>query len=454
MPWRSYCRLSKLALLCLLNWTLWGQETPTLQQLAERLERVEAENRRLAALVEKLSQQLPAASPAVETDAPVAPVLPLPERVAIQERRVEEQAQAKVEASQRLPIKITGMALFNAFVNSRNNGGLENPGVASLASQPTTSGATVRQTVLGLQFNSLPSVVGARVTGSLEMDFFGGTTAALNHVMRLRVANIHLDWKHQTLSFGQDKPLISVRDPSSLAQVGVSPLTGAGNLWFWQPQVRFEQRVGSGANRVRAQVALYQTNETASNVPAEYAAELGRSRPAWQGRVELSHRWDDDRRIEIAPGFHYSLTHLGDSSVPSRLVSLDWLVVPHRRVRFSGLFYHGQNVANMGTGLRQGVSILRDGRIIPVHGNGGWGQLALTLTDRLTWNLFTGQQDDRNRDLLFGGIGKNQALGSNLMYRLAPNVIMSFEALQLRTDYLGQGRRLHNHYDLAVAYLF
>ena len=62
--------------------------------------------------------------------------------------------------------------------------------------------------------------------------------------------------------------------------------------------------------------------------------------------------------------------------------------------------------------------------------------------------------DDRNADLRAGGIGRNFALGSNFFYRLAPNLIMSFEALQLRTTYLGVGNRLNNHYDLAFAYLF
>jgi hypothetical protein len=37
---------------------------------------------------------------------------------------------------------------------------------------------------------------------------------------------------------------------------------------------------------------------------------------------------------------------------------------------------------------------------------------------------------------------------------VAPNVLMGLEASQLRTMYLGQGVRINNHYDLALAYLF
>jgi hypothetical protein len=89
-----------------------------------------------------------------------------------------------------------------------------------------------------------------------------------------------------------------------------------------------------------------------------------------------------------------------------------------------------------------------------VHATGGWGQLALHPTSRLTFNLFTGQQDDRNRDLLPGFIAKNLAWGANAMYRLGPNVMAALEASQIRTNYLGTGVRLVNHYDLALAYLF
>ena len=72
--------------------------------------------------------------------------------------------------------------------------------------------------------------------------------------------------------------------------------------------------------------------------------------------------------------------------------------------------------------------------MIPVHADGGWAQLSFLATPRLTFNLFGGQQDNRDRDLLYYGVDKNQAYAANLMYRLAPNVILSLETGQVRTD--------------------
>jgi hypothetical protein len=91
---------------------------------------------------------------------------------------------------------------------------------------------------------------------------------------------------------------------------------------------------------------------------------------------------------------------------------------------------------------------------LPVHSKGGWAQLTWLTTPRLSFNFFAGQQNDRDRDLFTGRIGNNQKYGANFFYRLAPNVLASFEASQLRTTYISVGDRLFNHYDLSLAYQF
>ena len=82
-----------------------------------------------------------------------------------------------------------------------------------------------------------------------------------------------------------------------------------------------------------------------------------RCRPAWrqvrpglEGRYELYYNLDSDRHFEIAPGFHTSTTHANGFSIPSNLFSLDWMFNPWRAVEFTGAFFNGQNVANLGTG--------------------------------------------------------------------------------------------------------
>ena len=112
-----------------------AQTTPELRQILERLDRLESENKSLREEVRALREQLIGTAPveaAVEGDGPARSVPTLAERVDMQERRIEEQAQTKVEASQRFPVRFTGMALMNTFYNSRQNGGADMPTVASL----------------------------------------------------------------------------------------------------------------------------------------------------------------------------------------------------------------------------------------------------------------------------------------------------------------------------------
>jgi hypothetical protein len=432
-----------------------AQAPSDMQRILERLDRLEEQNRTLIQEVRELKEEL-AASHTREA----APA-PLEDRVAVEESRTAELAQTKVEASSRYPIRITGMALFNAFLNSNTIADVEYPTLAAPGGSQS-GGATFRQTIIGLEFHGPETVWNGKVRGNLFMDFFGGSGRTLDQLMRLRTATIGVDWSSRSVEFGLEKPLISPRDPNSLAQVGVSPLAGAGNLWLWIPQVRVEQKLRlGGRTALRAQVAAVQTNEVLSSqtAPGSGYAPGGNQpyyedrRPGLEGRLEFSH--GEDRRVEIAPGFHRSVTHVADTSVPSNVFSLDWYARPLAPVEFTGAFFTGQNVANLGTGgYRQGFTILGPHYVIPVHSRGGWAQLTLHATQRLSFNLFSGIQDDRNSDLLTGGVSRNLEYGANFFYRLAPNVLLSFEGSQVRTDYVRANQLLNNHYGLALAYLF
>ena len=433
--------------------SLSAQPQPEMSQVIDRLDRLEAQNRELMAEIRALRLQIAGGQPAPaapESAADEAPARPIAERVEIAERRLAELDQSKVSSEHRLPVTLTGMVLFNTFLNGKNSGGQDNPVLLPPTGRQGDGGATLRQSVIGLKLNGPDLVGGGKITGSIYMDFFGGGTG-LNQTMRLRVSTLDATWKNTTLGLAFDKPIISPREPDSLAQVGVSPLTSAGNLWLWQPQARVEHRISlTDQSGLRAQFGVYQTSESGTGLAGEYP-DLARSRPGYQGRFEF---WGQsgNRRIEIAPGFHVSSTRVLAQSVPSRVFSIDWLFRPAARVDFIGTFFHGENVGVLG-GLRQGVNVVGN-KAHSVGATGGWGQFTFRATERASFHIYGGQEDDRNRDLSLGAVGKNQGYGANLMYRLGSNILTSFEASQVRTTYLGTGTRISPHYDLAFAYLF
>jgi hypothetical protein len=447
--------LSRLCrvLCCLVPLHAVSQTSDEFKQILDRLSRLEEQNRILSNEVHALRDQLAGSPPVAEGPVAAAPSAPpTNERVDVVENRVQELAQSKVEASQRMPIKLTGTFLFNAYLNGKYSDDQQYPTVAQQNAAPSSTGASFRQSVIGLLFDG-PRWAGAKIGGAAYADFFSGGSGSLNHIVRLRIATLDFAWKNTTLTFGQDKPIIAPREPNSLAQLGVSPLTGAGNLWLWQPQVRVEQRIGFGELAgLKAQVGLFQTAEGANTVPAQYAATQARGRPGWEGRFEFWRDFGGHRRLEIAPGVHYSTSHVAGQAVPSNIFSVDWLIAPFSKLDFSGAFFTGRNVSGLGS-LRQGYSFFGE-TIVPIHATGGWAQISVPATSRLTFNVYSGQEADRARDLLAGAIRRNLVTAGNVVYRFAPNVLGSFEVSQARTDYFIFGTRLNNHYDLALAYLF
>ena len=470
-------RIRRAGLLCgfwagaLTGLAAQAQTNPDVQAILQRLDRLEAQNRALQAELETVKNELAAvrSKGAAETvaaggaaqnpDAEAPGQAPtLNERMAVQEARTAEQAQSKVGTSQRFPLQITGTALFNTYLNSENSGTSGFPILA--ASSAASGGATFRQTVLGLDYDGPTTIWNGKISGALRMDFYGGS-GLLDQSFRLRTADIAINWQNRSIMAGLDTSLVAQRQPESLAQVGVSALTGAGNLWLWLPQARFEQDFHFSPNSgVRAQVAVVDTLESngiyqgpyGSAGPAPSGAPYTEpGRPGLEGRLVFF--TGTDHRFELAPGVHRSVSHIGGTSAPSDIYSVDWLVRPGRRFDFSGILFTGTNTAPLG-GLQQGVLVIAPGFARAVHSEGGWGQLAIHATPRLWFNLFSGQEDPRNSDLARRAIGKNLAFGANLFFRLAPNVLTSFEAYQYRTTYIGGATLLTNHYDLALAYQF
>lgn len=435
-----------------------AQQDPEIRRIVERLDRLEQQNAELRAQVQDLRKQLAAASgvgaPSAES------VEKLADSVAVQATRIEEQAQSKVESLQRYPIRITGMLLFNAFTNSRSEGAYYSP-VATSDASSRAAGGTLSQSILGLEFFGPATFLGGKIRGNMQMDFspYAGNyapspPASDSLTPHLRTASLSIDWGSRSLMVGREKPLIAPRDPDSLAQVGLPPLSGAGNLWDWQPQVRLEQNFHiSPGNTVTAQAALYTTNEANTQLPSSSAATIEPARPGWEGRAQFAHRRGDEPYLEIAPGFHYSVSHAAGDSITSRLFTLDGLFRPVHLIELTGAFFGGQNAAGLG-GLGPGFRVTPDGDAYAVNSRGGWLQMALFPTQRLTLHFFGGAQVNRRADLMGYYPESNISFAGNAYYRLAPNVFLAFEAAQVRTAWTSGTTHLRNHYDLALAYMF
>src|SRR5580700_10173403 len=160
--WSSFsemkCISIRFLLVLAMSMGAYAQSAPQVQAILDRLDQLEKDNQALLEEVRALRQEVSVLhAPATSQTAD--------ERQAVDENRVDEMAQTKVEASQKFPIRITGMALFNASVNGRFNGNMENPLVASSTPGEMTGDGTLRQSILGLLFNGPGTFLNAKISG-------------------------------------------------------------------------------------------------------------------------------------------------------------------------------------------------------------------------------------------------------------------------------------------------
>lgn len=471
IPARSLSTLLWLVLAgCLMASPARAQNGLTLDALARRLEAVEQQNadlreeiRLLRLEFDRLKQPGPDGQPAT-----AASLDTLEEKIDIQAGRLAEHDQIKVEGSQRAPIRLTGMALVNLFYNTSHANPNRNYGAAARVnpSPNNNAGASLRQSVIGLELQSPGAVLGGQFRGSVLLDFDSSPVLPdrplqvdLNTVPRLRTAWVEGRWGSRAILVGQDKMIFSPREPNSLAQIRVSPLSGQGNLYGWRPQVRFEQNVKlNDRQNVQAQVAVAQTSEDWPQIQQQFQPTLEPKRPALETYVRVSHQIDEARRVEIGSGYHRSATHVAGTSIPSRVYALDWFVNPLPKVEVAGFWFTGKNVGKSSARPMHGFTILtpRPGVVqgIPIRAKGGWTQVTFLPTPRMTLNLSGGREDPDDRDLLSEMIARNTAYVASAFYRLAPNVVFGTEVAQVLTRYKAGQRPRYNHYDLFLAFLF
>jgi hypothetical protein len=419
----------------------------TMEKILNRLDLLEKQNQTLLTEIQSLreavkAQQLPSALAAAPED--------LSDRVNVAENRIEEQAQTKVGSSQHLPVSLTGMILFDSYLTHTAGEQNLDPDDASYSEGQPGGGATLRQSIIGLKVDGPQIAGGGQIHGAISMDFYAANQN--DDIFRLRNGNVSFDWSARSLIVGQDKTIIAPLEPTSFAHVGVPPLAGAGNLWLWRPQLKYEERHAlSSQTKVVFQAALLSTAETYATIPAiqPYTAS---TRPAFQGRVALTHQWSDATGFSIGVAAHESRSHIYGKSIPSNVVSTDFLFKPLPWLELSGTLFHGENFANLGA-LPVGVAF--DGlNLIPIKGSAGWMQISLPVTRRLTFDAYAGRQVNASRALTPYQIAGHFIYAGNVLYRIGSNVMLGFEGAHEDIAFANHELTLANRYDATLAYLF
>jgi hypothetical protein len=392
--------------------------------------------------------------------------------------KVEDQYQTKVESASKYRVKLSGLALLNVF---GTRGSVDNLDLPTLARPrgPLDSGgslgATVRQSSLGLEVLG-PTLGGARTSGDIQVDFFGGfpetpdgVTAGL---VRLRTATLRFDWKRTSIVAGQDAPFFSPLSPTSLASLAYPALSYAGNLWTWTPQVRFERRVAlSDDSSILVQGGIL---DALTGEPPYYQSyrlpQAGErsGQPAYAGRVAGT-RAALGRPFTVGAGGYYARQDWGfGRDVDAWAATADWDLPLSPWVSLTGEMYRGRAIGGLGAG--GGGSVLFSGPlrdpttlVRALNAAGGWAQLKLKPAERLEFNGAFGEDYtfaphagafSQSQSYVDSALGRNQSAFVNGIYRLRSNLLVSLEYRRLRTSETYASKSTADHVNVGLGILF
>ena len=328
--------------------------------------------------------------------------------------KVAELHQDKVESASKYPVKLSGLVLFNAY---GNNGTLDIQDLPNLAFPrspdfPNGSvGATLRQTLLGIEATG-PKIFGAQSSASISIDFAGGSPTTsygvVDGLVRLRTAQIALDWKNTSLNIGQDTPFFSPLSPTSYATVLEPAMAWSGNLWVWTPAIEVEHRLALRPDSflvLQGGILDPLTEEAPpfqGRVPT--AGEATRV-PALAGRIAIERSSAAHHPFTIGlAGYRARQRNDSFRQLDSWTVNGDLKIPIGKHLEISGEWYDGQAVGGLGGGIWTSV-VFPDAdphsAIHPLRSTGGWAQLKIKPARHFEINGAFGQDENFGRDVHF-----------------------------------------------------
>ena len=382
-----------------------------------------------------------------------------------------------VTSQSRVPVTVYGNILLNAFVDTSLNNIEDIPLFAGKkGSDPFPNdksfAMTARQSRLGLRYQG-PDVLGAKVSGQVEVDFFGGKAALANgismDILRLRLALGRLDWTNFSLVAGQDWSIFAPLNPTSFASYAIPAMSASGNPWIRSPQIRAEMRHDlSERTKLQWQIAAtdpnvgdYQTTQFLTT-RSPGIGERGRL-PALDSHLGFTDTVNG-RDFALGVSAHYDrgkdIGTIGLLNVVRPVdswgVALDWSLPVSKYFALTGEAYEGRALGIFSVAAGESVGVVGTAGQHGVLSRGGWAQAQFNLNPKWQVNLAYGIDRPEASELPLGNRDRNQTYMGNLMYKVSSSVTFAWEYRRFLTDFRNQlaADERGDQANLAVVYSF
>jgi F0F1-type ATP synthase membrane subunit b/b' len=388
--------------------------------------------------------------------------------------KVDDQYQSKVESGSKYRVKLSALLLANLSSTSGAVDDIDVPNLAggAYAYSPGSFSGSIRQSEFGLNVDG-PTVFGARTSGLLLMDFFGGLAETTNGsdfgIARVKIGRARFDWADTTLEVGQMEPLISPLSPTSYASLAIPALGYSGNLWAWTPQLRVEHRWNFETWRNTLQAGIL--DSLSGQYPGyayqrEPQAGENSRQPALAARDSISREaWG--RKMTFGVGGYYGRqNYLAGRNVDAWAATADWNVPLTKWFELSGEAYRGQAIG--GLWAASGISIVANGPVYQpttaiqgLNAVGGWAQIKFRATPKLEFNGAFGLDNPFAADLFALGtpmpyeyVARNHTALVNVIDHPRSNLIVALEYRHLDTYWTAASPDSADHVDASVGVIF
>jgi hypothetical protein len=395
--------------------------------------------------------------------------------------RVEEQRQTKVESSSKYRVKLSGIALFNAFATSGQVDNLDLPAIA-VAKFPGYSsgsvGGSVRQSIIGLTGIG-PTVFGARTLADFQMDFFGGLPSSYggttSGVAEVRLARIRFDWKDASLVAGLDYPFFSPNSPTTYMSVAVPGFAAAGNLWNWTPTIRAEHRFTGALSPFKVEAGFLDpasyANYTANTDSRQASPTESSRQPTYAVRLSANTKSEDRPASVGVSGVYSPQRFIGGYTVEGWAGTLDWKFPLLPRTELTGQFFTGRGIDGFGgvplSPLRPvsalQYAVITAPELASLGVMGGWSQFKFKLDSRNEFNVAAGtggrnstslREAELSNVFLSSVPARNQMLFVNYIFKPRSDLLFSAEYRRLRTYEITRAPDTAGQFGLALGFLF
>jgi hypothetical protein len=395
--------------------------------------------------------------------------------------RVDEQRQTKVESTSRFRLKLSGLALFNAFAGF---GQVDNPELPAIAIPKFTGysegnvGASVRQSIIGLTGIG-PTIFGARTSADVQVDFFGGVPASYSAtssgLAEVRLARIRFDWKDTSFLAGLDYPFFAPNLPTTYMSVVVPGFASAGKLWNWTPTIRVEQRFHGALSAFKVEAGLMDPPSniySSSNTNGRAVSPTENSRqPTYALRLSANTKSEEHPASVGISGVYSPQRFVFGYQVPGWGGIADWRLPLFPHTELSGEFFTGRGLDGFGglplSPLRPADAVQYASISAPELANlgviGGWSQFKVRVNARNEFNVAAGSGGRNSAGLRQAAVtnyflttvpARNQMIFANYIFRPRSDLLFSAEYRRLRTYEITGPANTAGQFGLALGFLF